>query len=291
MGSSSAQFTVRYWGVRGSIPTPGPDTVRYGGNTTCIEIRADDQILIIDTGTGARRLGNKLMGAAGGKPLHLSLLYSHLHMDHIQGFPFFAPVYVPGNIVDIYSAQPAERTTRGVLTTQMSDPSFPVGLAALQSTLRFHHVERGASFDIGAVKISTCEILHPGKAMAIRVDFRGKSFVQCSDIEHTSPTPEPDLVELVRDADFFSFDSTYVEGEEYDRHKGWGHSTWQHGCRISDAANVGRFIAFHHDPSHNDDAMDVIAETMNAVRPGSLVAKEGMAIDMLTGNIVYNGTH
>ncbi|MDP6942687.1 MAG: MBL fold metallo-hydrolase [Myxococcota bacterium] len=287
MAQGRGQFIVRFWGVRGSIPTPGPDTVRYGGNTTCIEVRCDDQVIVIDTGTGARRLGTKLLAEAYGD-LSLVLFYSHLHMDHIQGFPFFAPIYEPTTNVHIYSGPPAESTTRGVLTTQMADPSFPVPLSHLRSSLNFHNIERGDSVKIGSVEVQTCELNHPGRAMAIRVNHRGKSFVQCSDVEHQGPEPDADLVELCREATYLSYDSTYVEGPEFDAHIGWGHSTWQHGVKVADAAEVETFIAFHHDPGHNDAFMDRLAESLARARRGSLVAREGMTLDLLEGTVSYN---
>ena len=284
MARRNEQFIVRYWGVRGSIPTPGPDTVKYGGNTTCIEVRCDDQIIIIDTGTGARLLGSQLLSESYGD-LELSLFYSHLHLDHIQGFPFFAPIYEPTTTVNIYSGPPAESTTRGVLTTQMADPSFPVPLEHLRSTLNFCNIARGDTVRIGRVEVQTCELNHPGRSMGIRINHRGKSFVQCSDVEHRSDEPDAEVVELCTDADFLSWDSTYVDGPEYQAHKGWGHSTWQHGVKLADEANVGTFIAFHHDPGHNDGFMDRVAHAMTQKRPGSLVAKEGMTIDLLSGEI------
>ena len=285
MPDDNARFIVHFWGVRGSIPTPGPETVRYGGNTTCIEIVCDDEIIIIDTGTGARRLGDRLMRDAAGAPVRVSVIYSHLHLDHIQGFPFFAPIYAPTSRLDIYSAQPAETSTRSVLQSQMTYPSFPVGLTNLPSTLNFHTVERGSTFEVGGIKVSTAPISHPGGAMAIRVDHRGHAFVQASDIEHASDAPDAAVTALAQGADFLSFDSTYIAGEEYDRHRGWGHSTWQHGMSAAEAAGVGRFIAFHHDPGHDDDMMDAVGEEMSQVRPGSLVAREGMVLDLLSGGV------
>ena len=287
MAQGSEQFFVRFWGVRGSIPTPGPDTVRYGGNTTCIEVRCGDTIIVIDTGTGARRLGTQLLSETYGK-LDVHLFYSHLHMDHIQGFPFFAPIYEPTTTVRIYSGPPAESTTRGVLTTQMADPSFPVPLEHLRSTLEFHGIERGDSVQLGKVEVQTCELNHPGRAMGIRVNYMGKSFVQCSDVEHRSDEPDEEIVELCQGADFLSWDSTYVAGPEYEAHKGWGHSTWQHGVKVADAADVGTFIAFHHDPGHNDAFMDRVAQALSAKRPGSLVAREGMKLDLLAGSVSHS---
>ena len=287
MARGGGQFIVRFWGVRGSIPTPGPDTVRYGGNTTCIEVRCDDQIIVIDTGTGARRLGSHLLAEAYGN-MDLKLFYSHLHMDHIQGFPFFAPIYEPTTTVHIYSGPPAESTTRGVLATQMADPSFPVPLEHLRSTQVFHDIQRGDTVKLGKVEVQTCELNHPGRAMAIRVNHRGKSFIQCSDVEHRGPEPDADLVNLCREATCLSYDSTYVDGPEYTAHIGWGHSTWQHGVKVADAAEVETFIAFHHDPGHNDTFMDRLGDALSATRPGSLVAREGMQINLLSGEVSYS---
>jgi phosphoribosyl 1,2-cyclic phosphodiesterase len=287
MSESQPQFIVRYWGVRGSIPTPGPETVRYGGNTTCIEIRCDDLILMIDTGTGARRLGNLLLREAAGKKIHVALIYSHLHLDHIQGFPFFGPIYAPLTKLDIYSAKPAEMTTQMVLESQMAYPSFPIGLANLPAILNFETVQRTGSIQFGDVKVETCEVNHPGGSMAIRVNHRGHSFIQCSDVEHISPEPDEKLVAFSQDADYLSFDTTYVDGTEYDQHRGWGHSTWQHGVKVANAAEIKNFIAFHHDPSHDDEFMDKVAADLAIARPGSLVAKEGMTLDLLSGEVSY----
>lgn len=285
MSSPQEQFIVRYWGVRASIPTPGPETVRYGGNTTCIEIRCDDQVFIIDTGTGVRELGNRLIREQ--QPPHtVKLFYSHLHMDHIQGFPFFAPLYMPSTTLHIYSPRPSKETPRQFMAWHMAFPWFPVELEAVPSTLESHDVPVGESLEVCGVKIETCPLLHPGGAMAIRINHRGHAFVQASDHEHDADNElhEP-LVELARNADYLSYDSTYTPGEEYERYRGWGHSTWEVGTRVADAASVETFIAFHHDPAHDDDHMDQIAFAMDRARPGSLVAREGMTLDLLDGTV------
>lgn len=284
MPSSRERFIVRYWGVRASIPTPGPETVRYGGNTTCIEVRCDDEIIIIDTGTGARELGNRLM-AEESLPLKITIIYSHLHMDHIQGFPFFAPIYEPSTKLRILSPRPSNATSRDFLAWHMAFPWFPVDLKHLESSIQFQDIEPGDGFDLGQTRVSTCPINHPGGAQAIRVDHRGRAFVHASDLEHTGDEPAKDLVELARDAQFLSYDSTYIDGEEYERHKGWGHSTWRHGLKTAQVAGVERFIAFHHDPAHDDAFMDRVADDLEREAPGSLVAKEGMTLDLLNGSV------
>jgi len=284
MGDTSAQFVVRYWGVRGSIPTPGPETVRYGGNTTCLEFRCDDQVFVIDTGTGARELGTSLQQQAGSEPLNATILYSHHHLDHVQGFPFFIPVYSPKNTLNVYSGAGPD-TTQSVLKSQMTYPSFPVGLDSLPANIQFHNFEPGQTLEFGDVKIETCALNHPGGAVAYRVNHRGHSFVQASDTEHEGEEPDARLVTLCRDADYLSYDSTYVNGEEYERYRGWGHSTWHHGLQVAQAAGTKRFIVFHHDPAHNDDFMDGVAQNIEAIVPGSLVAREGMTFDLLAGTV------
>ena len=285
MAPSIARFTIRFWGVRGSIPTPGPETVCYGGNTTCIEVRCDDTVLILDTGTGVRKLGALLMAEAAGQGLHASILYSHLHLDHIQGFPFFGPIYSEATHLDIYAAVPKEATPREVLASQMTYPSFPVGLAHLPARLEFHDVVAGDRWTIGPAVVETCPIPHPGGAMAIRINHRGHAFVQCTDIEHTAAGPPDRLLALARGADYLSYDTTYDDGAEYEAYRGWGHSTWREGLKVARAADVGTFIAFHHDPSHDDAFMDRIAAKVAAECPGALVAREGMALDLLGGTM------
>lgn len=284
MPDPKERFIVRYWGVRASIPTPGPETVRYGGNTTCIEVRCDDEIILIDTGTGVRELGNRLM-AEETLPLKITIVYSHLHMDHIQGFPFFAPIYVPSTQLRIISPRPANASSRDFLGWHMAFPWFPVDLNHLESSMDFDDIVPGTQVKLGDVTIDTCAINHPGGAQAIRVSHRGKAFVHASDLEHEGDQLAEDLVNLSKGAQYLSYDTTYVDGAEYEKHKGWGHSTWKHGIATAKAAGVETFIAFHHDPSHDDDFMDKVAADMEAAEPGSLVAREGMTLDLLKGTV------
>jgi phosphoribosyl 1,2-cyclic phosphodiesterase len=286
MPDEEQRFLVRFWGVRGSIPTPGPETVRYGGNTSCIEVRCDDVVLMIDAGTGARRFGRRLLREQPEGTLRVALLLSHLHLDHVQGFPFFSPIYETRTELDIYSAAPPESSTQAALESQMSYPSFPVGLGNVAAKLEFKTVDRSGAFEIRGVRITTCPLDHPGGSMGIRVDHAGKSYVHASDFEH-SATPPDELIALAAGADFMSFDAAYVDGDEYERHRGWGHSTWREGLGIAKTAGVGRFIAFHHEPSHDDEFMDRIAADMNAVQCGSLVAIEGMTLDLISGAVTY----
>lgn len=279
MSHSPRRFTVRFWGVRGSVPAPGPETARYGGNTTCIEARCDDHVIVIDSGTGARRLGEELM-REHPQGLRLDLLYSHLHLDHIQGLPFFAPLHAGSCRIDVHGGKPTE-VTRAALGAQMAYPSFPVDLNEVASTLVFHYHPPGTTFWLGDVRVRTCALEHPGGAMALRLEYGGHVFVHASDVEHTGEAPDPELVELARDADVLSYDATWSSPEEHRRFHGWGHSTWQHGLEIARAAGAETFIAFHHAPQHGDEEMDAVAANMERAKPGSLVAYEGMTLELL----------
>jgi phosphoribosyl 1,2-cyclic phosphodiesterase len=193
------------------------------------------------------------------------------------------PVYQPNSRLNIYSGTTSQGVTEQVLSAQMAYPAFPVGLDQLASDLTFHIFNAGETLTFGDVTVRTCALNHPGGAIAYRIEHRGHAFVQASDVEHTEDHPDSALTELCRGADYLSYDSTYIDGEEYQKFKGWGHSTWRHGLDIAQAAGVERFIAFHHDPSHDDAFMDGVGRDLSAVSPGSMVAIEGMALDLLTG--------
>ncbi len=281
MTRAGERFEVRYWGVRGSIPTPGPETVRYGGNTTCLEVRCDDEIILIDTGTGARALGKALVAEAGDAGVRVSVIFSHLHFDHVQGLPFFDPLYLASSDLAFYTPQFDPGPASRVLDFMLTHPWFPVDASRVPATVTFHAVEPGATFHVGPVRVRTCQLNHPGGAIAYRFEHAGGAFVHASDIEHAGTEPDPRLVALATGADFLSYDSMYVEGPEYERHRGYGHSTWQAGVRLAAAAEVGTFVAFHHDPAHDDAFMDELGRALALARPGSLVAQEGMTLDVL----------
>ncbi|MFT7581272.1 MAG: phosphoribosyl 1,2-cyclic phosphodiesterase [Myxococcota bacterium] len=277
------QFTVKFWGVRGSIPTPGPSTLRYGGNTVCLEVRMGDAIMAVDAGSGAREMSRALVEEHAGKPIAVTFLFSHMHSDHIGGFPFFSPIYDPRTRIHIVADGTKSVGTRDALIRQMSFPLFPIEFDAIGAELTFQDIAPGDSFVLGPAKISTCNLLHPGGALAYRIDFGGRSYVHMSDVEHETEVPDPTLVALCKDADYLTYDSMYIEGVDYEAHRGWGHSSWQAGTRLADAANVGTLIAIHHAPEHDDEMMDRIAAQLEKARPGSVVAIEGTTLDVHTG--------
>lgn len=265
-------FHVKFWGVRGSIACPGPGTVRYGGNTTCLEIRCGSHLLVIDGGTGMRPLGSALLKE---RPSHVDVLFTHTHFDHVVGVPFFQPAYYKDVRVTFWAGHLLPETTlQAVLCDMMMAPLFPVPLHIFQSC-EYRDFTAGDRFEIKpGVVVSTCPLNHPNRATGYRVDFGGRSLAVITDTEHVPDSPDNDIVQLVRDCDAMIYDSMFTD-EEFPRFRKWGHSTWQECLRIADAANVRLAVPFHHDPNHDDDFMDRVADEAAAARPGTIVAKEG----------------
>ncbi|MEB3250600.1 MAG: MBL fold metallo-hydrolase [Cyanobacteriota bacterium] len=273
------RFLVRFWGVRGSIPSPGPQTVRYGGNTSCVEMLIDGQRLIFDGGTGIRQLGLYLMDQM---PLEAAIFFSHSHWDHIQGFPFFTPAFVPGNRFHIYGAIASNGSTiEQRLNDQMLHPNFPVPLRVMGADLKFCDFDIGATLHLGEITIQNLPLNHPGEAVGYRVSWRGKSVAYITDTEHFSDHLDQNVLRLAKDADLMIYDATYTD-EEYNHPQanrvGWGHSTWQEGVKVARAAGVKQLVIFHHDPSHTDGFMDQVASQAAEALPGTVVAQEGMEI-------------
>ncbi len=276
MVSNSDRFLVRFWGVRGSIACPGPRTMRYGGNTSCLEVRCGDRLLIFDAGTGIHEFGARLDGE---QPLQTDLFFSHTHFDHICGFPFFAPAFSEDNELRIWAGHLLpDRTIREVLIYLMMDPLFPIPIDTMRAKMTFRDFQAGDTLaPHSGITVRTAPLNHPNNATGYRIEFDGKSVCYVTDTEHVPGQIDQNIIDLVRDADVFIYDSTYTDAE-FPSHVSWGHSTWQEGARIADAAGVKTFIVFHHDPDHDDAFMDGVAADVARARPGSLVAQEGMTI-------------
>src|SRR5690606_24466913 len=191
---------VSFYGVRGSIATAGESTRRYGGNTSCVAVEVAGQHLIFDAGTGIRSLGNDLARASGAGRVHAHLFFSHLHWDHIQGFPFFGPGYVPGNQVDIWHvrADPSAPTARAVLSEQMQAPTFPVGIDMMRAGLCFHELGPDDVVEVGEARLRSAAVDHPNGCVAWRVEHDGAAIVYATDLEHQADDLPPALVELAR---------------------------------------------------------------------------------------------
>ncbi len=277
------EFNVQFWGVRGSIPSPGLDTVRYGGNTPCVSMQVGGKRLVFDAGTGLHVLGKSLLSQM---PVEGHIFFTHSHWDHIQGFPFFTPAFISGNKFNIYGAiAPDGSTIEQRLNDQMLHPNFPVPLQIMQSNLTFHNVQPGKPIHIDDIIIETAHLNHPGEAVGYRVNWRGGAAVYITDTEHYPDHLDENVLWLARNADILIYDSTYSD-EEYNNPKspkiGWGHSTWQEAIKVAKAANVKTLAIYHHDPAHNDEFLDRVGEEAYASFSGAIMAKEGLVLPVIT---------
>lgn len=280
---------VNFYGVRGSIATAGEPTRRYGGNTPCVAVEVAGQQLIFDAGTGIRALGLDLARASGVGRTHVNLFFSHLHWDHIQGFPFFSPAYVPGNRVDIWHVRADEHapTARAVLSEQMQAPTFPVGLDMMRGELCFHELEPHEVVRVGAARLRSAAVDHPNGCVAWRVEHEGAAIVYATDLEHEPDAVPDSLVELARGADLLIYDAMYTP-EEYaglagPSRRGWGHSTFESGAAVAEAAGVRQLCLFHHDPAHDDGFMDALGARARRRFANTSVAVEGMMLEIGEG--------
>jgi phosphoribosyl 1,2-cyclic phosphodiesterase len=272
---------IRFWGTRGSIPTPGASTVRYGGNTACVEVRdSTGSLLILDAGTGLRELGAALMNGGGPRPFSVDLLLSHLHWDHIQGIPFFRPAYDPKTSLRIRGPKQA-RTMKELLGLGMDDPFFPVDIDDMPARLDVGELDDGSDERIGRFRVLAASIFHPSPALAYRVEADGRALVYATDTEDPfSGKPNP-VVPLAKDADMLIHDAQYLET---DFKPTWGHSTVASAIDVAVNARAKRLVLYHHDPDRSDDALDAIGR--DAQRRGNergqgleiVVAREGMEL-------------
>jgi phosphoribosyl 1,2-cyclic phosphodiesterase len=273
------RLSVRFWGVRGSIPCPGPDTVRYGGNTPCVEIRCGEHLLIFDGGTGIRPLGEQLM--RGGGAVDADIFFSHCHVDHIGGLPFFAPFYGDKNSFRLWAGNLMPRyRMKQVMQILMSEPTFPIGTDAFQARMEYRDFTAGDVLEPRpGITLRTVLLDHPGGATGYRIDYAGRSVAYLTDNEKREGDFNPALVALAQGADLAIYDCTFTDDEIHSK-AGWGHSTWREGLRLAETAGIKTFCMFHHAPEHDDAFMDRIAKEAQAARPGTIVAAEGRVIEL-----------
>lgn len=274
-------ITIRFWGVRGSIASPGPETALVGGNTSCVEVVARDgdeeHRVVLDAGTGLRRLGNALLSS--GRAVDTTVLLSHVHWDHIQGIPFFTPIYMPATRVRFVGGSTIP--VREALHAQMRKPHFPVDMGDLAARLAFDDVKDRARFDAGPFAVTAARANHPDAVFAYRLEHAGRSIVYATDTEHYACV-DPRLVALARGADVLIYDAQYLPeeyaGEVGPTRVGWGHSTWEAGVALAEAAGVGKLVLFHHDPARTDEGVaDIEARARDAFHD-VVAAREGQAI-------------
>ncbi len=284
-GEESMQVT--FWGVRGSIPSPGPDTTEFGGNTSCVEVRAGDVLVIFDGGTGLRLLGKKLVREM---PITAHIFFSHVHWDHIQGFPFFDPAFVPGNAIYLYGGNNVSRTLEETLAGQMDHPSFPVHLTEMGARMTFLDLYEGQtvhleSADGDQVTVTTARGNHPNGVWAFRVEHKGSSVMYATDTEHYAIV-DPKLARLAKGVDVLIYDAQYTP-EEYAGTSGrggpkvgWGHSTFAAAVDLAKAADVKKLVLFHHDPSQSDAQVREKERRAKEIFGDVQCAYEGLTLDI-----------
>ncbi len=291
---------VTFWGVRGSIPTPGPDTVRYGGNTTCLEVRTNNgDLIILDAGSGLRPLGLVL---AAHMPVTCAVFVTHTHWDHIQGLPFFVPLFVPGNRIALYGARDpvSFQTVRDALAVQMEYRYFPVRAMELKSSIETLALAEGEAVAIGAATITSITMNHPVLTLGYKIQADDATLFFTGDHEPYQNIYDPAeddyldyqkwidereaaLTAFLRGVDLLIADAQYTEAE-YPQRRGWGHSTHERCLDLARHAHVPRLILTHHEPTRSDTALDVIATDLQAgLGPGDpevVLAREGLGVEV-----------
>lgn len=280
--SNANSLTVSFRGVRGSTPSPGDATARYGGNTSCVEVRAGNQVLVLDAGTGIRGLGIDLLKEFKTSPIEVALLISHTHWDHIQGLPFFAPAYSAESKIRVLAARGAGAGLTRALRNQMDPIYFPVNFDRLPGLIA---VEELASDDVtlGPFRVRVTALNHPGGCAGFRIEANGRSIAYLPDHEpFENNTANDALVEFVRDVDLLILDTQYTEAE-FRLHRGWGHGCLTNSVALAINARVRQLAFFHHDPGHDDEQIDRMVEcARNLARPARLTVSAASEHETIT---------
>ena len=288
-------YTVTFWGTRGSIPTPGAHTARYGGNTPCVAVEGvGGRLLILDAGTGIRALGNRLVERHNGA-VNAEILLSHAHWDHIQGLPYFKPFFSPGNVVRIWGSRQGSTSLETILRHQMDPAVFPVPLDALSARLTVQHVEPG-EFTVGEFNVRAMKLRHPGTTLGYRLEpvGGGATLAYVTDNELGNGggpdygTPESwrrEFVRFLEGVDLLIHDAMYTP-QELESHRGWGHSTFEQAVAVAAEAGAQQLVLFHHEPEHGDELVDRLVnearrQAKKRGRPAEvLAAQEGMTLTL-----------
>jgi phosphoribosyl 1,2-cyclic phosphodiesterase len=269
------KLEVQFHGVRGSLASPGAATAGVGGNTSCVEVTCGDARIVLDAGSGLRGLGDRVVAAG---PSSTTILLSHVHWDHIQGLPFFAPIYVPGHRVELVSGPNGVMPLDEVMRRQMAAPFFPVEWAQLPAEVRARDARPGERLAIGDATVTMARLNHPDPVWGYRIDAGGASVVYATDTEHYACV-DPALRSLARGADVLIYDAQYTP-EEYPGKVGWGHSTWTAAVELARAAGVRQLVLYHHDPRRSDAQVAEIEARAQDAFASTVAAREGLVIDV-----------
>ena len=266
---------LKFWGVRGSTPTPQIENLKFGGNTSCLEIRtAENECVIFDAGSGIRALGQTLMQEADGAPINTKIFLTHFHWDHIQGIPFFAPLYGPKNHISFLSGstgRPLQETLEG----QMAKPYFPIDFGQVAAKRDFHQIETGGCVEVGGLTVRPFPLNHPQGASGYRIEVERRRSSSTPPTTSTASRSRTSILrEYAQDADILICDAQYTPAE-YETHRGWGHSTWENAVLLAKDAHAEHLMLFHHDPLHDDQTMMRISQDARIQFENTTAAWEG----------------
>ena len=268
---------VQFWGVRGTFPSPGKDKTRHGGHTPCASVLSKSgEIIVVDAGTGIKDFGDCLARERGGQPLRVTLLLTHFHLDHVFGFPFFAPLFMPESEITVYAPVPPEETER-YLGGLVAGRYFPVELFETGSRKIYRELPADG-LELGGVRVSHVHLHHPQGSVAYRFEEGGKSIVFATDTEHPDEELDHDLADLSAGAEHLVYDATYTPDEYENGKRGWGHSTWLEGAKLAEAAGVGELLLSHLNPDHGDDLVDGLAASARERFRKTRAARQGLRL-------------
>ena len=270
---------IRFWGVRGSTPAPQPENMRYGGNTSCVEVRLGDQVYVFDCGTGFRVLGQALRREFQERPVSAHVFVSHFHWDHIQGLPFFGPLYDnPQNHFKFHCSS-RTRSLKQVFEEQMTSPFFPVGRNEMQARQDFYDLDEGR-IQLGEVSLQAAWLNHPQGCMGFRLESRDGVVVYATDNEPGHEVFDKNVRQLAAGADVLIYDAQYLPEEYEARRRGWGHSHWREAINVVMESGAKELVLFHHDPDHDDACIDKVVKEARNYYPRVRAAAEGTTIEV-----------
>src|SRR5208337_4352017 len=270
---------ITFWGVRGSTPATQPENMRYGGNTSCVEVRLGEAIYIFDCGTGFRVLGQSLSREFKERPVSAHVFVSHFHWDHIQGLPFFSPLYDNPDSHFCFHGSSRMCSLKSALEDQMNAPYFPVGLAEMQAQQHFYDLDEGR-VGLDGVTLKTMWLNHPQGCMGFRLETKEGVLVYATDNEPGDPLFDINVRKLADGADVLIYDAQYLPEEYEARRRGWGHSHWREAVNVVMESGAKELVLFHHDPAHDDECIDQIVKEARNYYPKVRAASEGMQVEL-----------
>jgi phosphoribosyl 1,2-cyclic phosphodiesterase len=268
---------IKFWGVRGSTPTPQAENLRYGGNTSCVEVRLGNRLYIFDCGTGLRILGHELRREFNGVPISAHVFVSHFHWDHIQGIPFFGPLYDKMENRFLFHSSSRTRSLERVMEEQMASPYFPVDVTEMKAHRGFYDIEQGR-MALDDATVHTMWLNHPQGCMGFRLETKEGTVVYATDNEPGDPVFDQNVRKLAAGADVLIYDAQYLPEEYSARKRGWGHSHWREAINVVMESGAKELVLYHHDPDHDDACIDKVVKEARNYYPKVRAAAEGLEI-------------